>query len=107
MRRLTLTLSLLAAACGPVQQSTAAVQDVFCPATHPGVCITMGLPDNPVLFRPCDIILDGVCQYRVFDDVLETDVDKVTTCGLCLSPYFEDYAKACQQYDFSDLSVQP
>ena len=101
MQRLTLFLTLLAAACGPIP-STTDLTDVVCPAAHPGVCITMGLPDNPVLFRPCDIIMDGVCQYRVFDDLLETDVDKVTTCPVCLSQHFDDDSvrTGCGQYDF-------
>lgn len=85
----------LLAACGPV------APDSVCPAAHPGVCIALGLPDNPVLFRPCDLIIDGVCQYRVFDDTLETSVDKVTTCQSCLSDHFEadSVRDACAQYD--------
>lgn len=86
----------LSAACGPV------LPDNDCPAAHPGVCVALGLPDNPVLFRPCDLILAGVCQYRVFDDTLEADVYKLTTRQACLAEHFDadSVRDACAPYDF-------
>lgn len=97
-RSIYLAVIALLAACGPVPPDSG---NVVCPAVHPGVCIALGLPDNPVLFRPCDVIIDGVCQYRVFDDTLETSIDEVTTCQSCLSDHFDadSVRDACAQYD--------
>jgi hypothetical protein len=87
------------AGCGPFPPDGS---NAACPAVHPGVCIALGLPDSPVLFRPCDIIAEGVCQYRVFDYTSEANFDKITTCERCLSDYFDpdSVRDACAPYHF-------
>jgi hypothetical protein len=99
-------LALFAAACGDettLDTPTDAIK---------GVCYATGVPESPVVFRPCEegaeLDDDGECTTRVFfvDGPVKVPADEATFCRACYVGVFssaEEINAACVDYDLPEV----
>lgn len=74
-----------------------------------GVCYATGVPESPVVFRPCEegaeLDEEGTCTTRLFLDRFESPADEATFCRACYNGVFEtaeEVNAACVDYDLAE-----